>query len=356
MLNPKQNINALHAYTPGKSKEEAAKEFGILTWVKLASNENPFGSPVSIQDLEPALKSAALYPDQATHSLKQDIATKNAVPVNSIVLGNGSDDILQMLALSYLGEGDELLTSECTFSVYAHVAHLVGARVLTTPLKHDAYDLEAMESALTSKTKMVMIANPNNPTGTSKNEHELRGFLDVLPDSCCCVIDEAYIEFSSEPSMLKLLDEYPNVVITRTFSKLYGLAAFRIGYGIMHPEVAQVLEKVRQPFNVNSLALEAAKIALNSDSFIQQTLENNVEQMTWVRNELSNFPCEVVPSDANFICIRFEKDAGSIVQGLLERGVIVRHLKSFGLPNAIRVTIGKPDENETFINALKESL
>lgn len=356
MLNPKPNINALHTYTPGKSKEEAAKEFGISTWIKLASNENPFGCPVSAEELSQALQNAALYPDQATHQLKQNLSTHNAMPVESIVLGNGSDDILQMLALAYLGDGDELLTSDCTFSVYAHVAQLVNATVITTPLKEDAYDLEAMEAQLSSKTKMVMIANPNNPTGTSKNEHELRGFLDILPDTCVCVIDEAYIEFSSEPSMVKLLEEYPNVVITRTFSKLYGLAAFRIGYGIMHPQVAAVLEKVRQPFNVNSLALDAASLALKNDAFIAKTLENNSEQMAWVRTKLSELACEVVPSDANFICIRFNQDAGSIVQELLKRGVIVRHLKSFGLPEAIRVTIGKPDENQLFIQALKESL
>jgi histidinol-phosphate aminotransferase len=261
-----------------------------------------------------------------------------------------------MLALAYLGKGDELLTSDCTFSVYAHVAHLVDATVVTTPLKDYAYDLEAMESQITSATKMVMIANPNNPTGTSKNEHELRGFLDVLPDSCCCVIDEAYIEFSSEPSMLKLLEEYPNIVITRTFSKLYGLAAFRIGYGIMRPEVAAVLEKVRQPFNVNSLALEAASIALEKESFLNATLENNRQQMSFMKEQLTKLPCEIVPSDANFLCVRFNQDAGEIVQKLLEKGIIVRHLKSFGLPDAIRVTIGKPDENNAFLKALKESL
>lgn len=356
MIRPKPNIENLTAYTPGKSKEEAAKEYGISSWIKLASNENPFGSPVKSSDLESVLHGAAVYPDQASHRLKHDIAAHNAMPVSAIVLGNGSDDILQMLAFAYLGPGDELLTSDCTFSVYAHVAHLVNARVITTPLKEDAYDLEAMESALSPHTKMVMIANPNNPTGTSKNEHELRGFLDILPDTCACVIDEAYIEFSSEPSMVKLLEEYPNVVITRTFSKLYGLAAFRIGYGIMHPEVAAVLEKVRQPFNVNSFALESARIALKSEAFIAQTLANNVDQMTWVVSQLSEMPCEVIPSDANFICIRFSKDAASIVQGLLERGIIVRHLKSFGLPNAIRVTIGKPEENQAFISALKETL
>jgi histidinol-phosphate aminotransferase len=356
---PKSTIQKITAYQPGKSQESALlahREREPKTWVKLSSNENPFGCPVSPIELAEALQMGALYPDQKSHRLKDKLAQKYSLDKDMFVLGNGSDDILQLLSLGYCGEGDELLTSHTTFSVYTHVGHLVGANIVQVPLKNFAYDLDAMLQKVTDRTRLIMIANPNNPTGTSKSNEELLRFLQQLPNHCLCVIDEAYVEFSDHPSMVSCLLNYPNMIVTRTFSKLYGLAAFRIGYGIMNVEIASVLEKIRQPFNVNRVALEAAALALEKHAYISKSCTNNKEQKQWLFDNMVSLGLRPVPSDANFLCIDLGRDSAPVVEALLEKGILVRGLTSFGWNTAIRVTIGTPEQNELFVKYVKEIL
>ncbi len=351
-------IKEIKEYVPGKSIQEVSEEFGLTNIIKLASNENPFGSPVNEVDIKQAISSAYTYPAHFNHPLYKQLAQKEGVNKENIILGNGSDDIMQLLSLAFLNSELHVVSSECTFLLYHHMATLMGARYTELPLKSFRYDLTAILESINSETRMVFIANPNNPTGTMIAPEELLSFIDRVPEHVIIVIDEAYIEFSElnqRVSCKKLVNSYSNVVFLRTFSKLYGLAGYRIGYGIAHESLINILHKVRMPFNVNNLALEAACLALNNKLFIDKTLSNNSEQKQYLYESLSSLSITYIPTQANFICILHE-ESHRIVNDLLRKGIVVRHLKSFGLDHGIRVTIGTKEQNQKFISNLSESI
>lgn len=355
-LKAREALKNLHVYVPGQSVESVTREYGIINPIKLASNENPLGCPLTAKDLEQAIRKSHYYPDQHVHPLRDQIAHHFSLDPKQIILGNGSDDILEMIGLSWLNPGDEVLTSEHTFSVYSHVAYVMGCELKRIPLKNYAYDLQGIAAAVTEKTKAIFISNPNNPTGTLASVEEVDAFLKSVPPTVVVVMDEAYIEYSQKPSSLQLIRNYSNLIVLRTFSKLYGLAGFRIGYGIGQIDTIQELEKVRQPFNVNTLSLEAASLIMKKPQWVEKTLMVNNTGKAYFSEALSGLPITIIPTEANFICILTEVDAKELSEKLIKKGIIIRPLTSFGLPKAIRVSIGLEEQNYAFVTAFKECL
>jgi len=359
-MKPKPHISQLDHYIPGKPISEVTNEFGLTHVTKLASNENPWGCPVTTQDLEKTIQHAMRYPNLNRPQLITSLATHYHVPESHFILGNGSDDILQMIALAFLEQGDETVTANHTFSVYKHVTQLMGATCISVEMSQLSYSIDAIINAITEKTKLIFIANPNNPTGTLLPLTQIKTLLSALSSSpIMIVLDEAYREFVTEEPVnatIPLLNTYPNLVILRTFSKAYGLAGFRIGYGIMAENHATILHKVRQPFNVNSIALTAAKIALDTPSFLDKTITNNTHQREWLTDKIKEMGLCVTHSHANFICITLNRPAMDVYQALLRKGFIIRPLDSFGLAGHIRVSIGTPEQNQGFLNAFKKSI
>ena len=350
-------VDNIVPYIPGKAIEEVVKELGLSQVIKMASNENPLGCPVSWASLQEAFDKVHYYPHPSSSGLFEALGAHFNLPTSRFVLGNGSDEVIQFLGMAYLNPGEEVLTSDHTFSEYAFVAHLMDARLISVPMTA-AYtiDLEGMLKAITPKTKLIFIANPNNPTGTIVAGDPLKRFLDQVPSSIIVVLDEAYAEYAQSAEFVSgvcLLEQYPNVVVLRTFSKLYGLAGFRIGYGIAHESVIAQLQKVRPPFNVNSLALKAAILALDSQSHVAESLKINAEGLAYFYQELTQMGLGYLPSQANFVCIFLPILAKEAFEGLLKEGIIVRALPSFDLPYAIRVTVGLPAHNQLFIQKLK---
>lgn len=353
-----EKINQITPYSPGQSIESIQQEFGLTNIIKLASNENPLGPAI---DYRTCIANIDQYPDYTTHPLTQTIATKHNVATHQIILGNGSDELLQIAALACIEPGDEILSSECTFSEYKFVAQITGANYITAPMLNNAYNVTAMIDRITDRTKIIFIANPNNPTGTHINQSDVETLLKATPDKTLVVLDEAYAEYvtaSDYPNSLELIKQYPNLMITRTFSKIYGLAALRVGYGIAQEHIVQNLHKVRQPFNVNGLALECAYKSLQTDDFVNQSLRVNEEGKQYLLDELTNIDCQIPDSQTNFLFIRFNEsiDGLKLSQALIKRGIIVRAMKSFGQKNAIRVTIGTLEQNKRFIKELTSCL
>ena len=356
MFNKK--INQINPYTPGQSIESIQQEFGLTNIIKLASNENPLGPAI---DYRTCTANIDQYPDYSTHPLTQALANKHNVSTNQLILGNGSDELLQIAALACIEPDDEILSSECTFSEYKFVAQVTGATFVAAPMFNDTYNISAIIEHITDRTKIIFIANPNNPTGTYINQNDIETLLKTISDDTLLVLDEAYAEYvtaSDYPNALELIKQYPNLMITRTFSKIYGLAALRVGYGIAQQAIIQNLHKVRQPFNVNGLALECAYQALQTDAFVTESLRVNKEGKQYLLNELANIDCQIPDSQANFLFIRFNKniDGTALSQALLKKGVIVRNMKSFGQKSAIRVTIGTLEQNKRFIKELTTCL
>ena len=353
------HLNKLKPYQAGKSIEQISKDYAITRPIKLASNENPFGCPLTEAELKQVVQKAAQYPDISHHELPAKLAHTLGISPSQLIFGNGSDEILQFISLVYLNEGDEVLTSAHTFSVYAFVTTIMNASLVTVPMTSDyTIDLSALAAAVTPKTKVIFIANPNNPTGTLLTHAELDSFLKNVPSEVRVVLDEAYIEFATDvdtPKSLSLISTYPNLIITRTFSKLYGLAGFRIGYAVANESRIQELQRVRPPFNVSSIALAAASLALEKNDYVEKTLKNNKIEKKRLENFLEGFQLKSLPSNSNFLCLILETKTQEIVQSLLEKGMIVRNLKSFGIPEGIRVTIGTPEQNTLFMQSFKEA-
>lgn len=363
MIQPRDTLKNIIPYKPGKSIQQVQSELGLSQVIKLGSNENPWGSPVSTEEMADIIASVAMYPDIRSGPLLGKLADRLGVSESHLMLGNGSDEILTMIGLAYLNPGDRVLTAKETFSEYGFVAHLMNAQLKEIALKDYTFDLDAMGVVINAPSerpvKMVFIANPNNPTGTIVKSSDFRRFVNAIPSDVLVVMDEAYAEFVEDPdypNSISLLTEYPNLIVTRTFSKLYGLAGFRIGYAIASPEIIAVLYKVRQPFNINSLALAAATVALDKTEFVARTLANNREERDRLTRVFLGHQLPVIPTHANFVCVPFGKDAALIVRKLLERGIIVRHLASFGMPDHVRITIGTPEQNTLLIAALADSL
>ena len=358
------SILALAPYQTGKPVEELTREYGVSDVVKLTSNENPMGcSPHVTLAITEQLSQLARYPDGNGYYLKQALADFNDVNVDQITLGNGSNDLLDILVRSFVSADDAIVYSQYAFVMYSMLASMQGALGIEVPAQRYAHNLDAMSQAVQDNpnTKIVFIANPNNPTGTLLGHDALRRFVDSVPSSVLVVLDEAYIEYSPESNNRALLDEFDNVVIVRTFSKAYGLAGLRIGYALSSVAIAELLNRVRQPFNVSRIGLAAASAALADQDFIEKSRAINDEQMHWLEKQFDALGLGFIKSHANFIMVEIQVEmedttAASIHQALLEQGVIVRPLAAYGLPNWLRVTVGIAEENLRLIDTLRSVL
>jgi histidinol-phosphate aminotransferase len=352
------HIRAIAPYQPGKPIPELAREMGLneADIVKLASNENPLGiSPRAKAALAAEIDGLALYPDGNGFTLKSAIAGKLSVGLDQIVLGNGSNDVLEMVARAFLAPGTSAVYSRHAFAVYPLAVQAVGAIGLVAKAKAFGHDLASLRAAIRPDTRMVFIANPNNPTGTLLPADELHGFLKSVPVNVAVVLDEAYVEFldpADRAPSVGWLAEFPNLIVTRTFSKAYGLAGLRVGYALARPEVADLLNRVRQPFNVNSLALAAATAALDDADFLAESKRVNDAGMAQLVEGFKQLGLEWIPSAGNFVCVKVG-EAGAVFQALLRKGVIVRPVANYGMPEYLRVSIGLPEQNALFLSALK---
>ncbi len=354
-------VRHLQTYQPGKPIEELQRELGIKEVIKLASNENPFGpSPFALAAVQEQLHDLARYPDGNGFILKAALAKKFAVQMNQITLGNGSNDILEFVARGFVQPGDEVIFSQHAFAVYPIVTQAVGGKAVIVPAKNYAHDLPAITKAITPRTRVIFIANPNNPTGTWFDGDALARFLAAVPAHVIVVLDEAYFEYARHPAMnargypdgMQYLSRFANLIVTRTFSKAYGLAGLRVGYSLANAQIADVLNRVRQPFNVNSLALHAATAALNDHAHINQCVEHNSKAMRLFEQTLQHMGLPYIPSAGNFIVIDFSKPAAPLYEALLRQGVIVRPVASYAMPNYLRITLGTEQENTRFFAAL----
>jgi len=353
-------VQQLIPYKAGKPIEELERELGLSQVIKLASNENPLGpGKKALAAIQAALPALALYPDGSGFVLKQTLAEKYAVDVSQITLGNGSNEILELVARAFLTPEHEVVFSQHAFAVYPIVTQAVGATAVVVPALNYGHDLDAMLLAVTEKTRLVFIANPNNPTGTLLSQTSLERFISALPDTCVCVLDEAYFEFVSSIesiNSIEWLKKYPNLLITRTFSKAYGLAGLRMGYGLSSPQLADILNRVRQPFNNNTLALVAAEAALTDDEHLQQTITVNALGMQQLTDGFKTLGLEWIPSAANFVSVDLKQAGQPIYEALLRKGVIVRPIVNYDLPNHLRISIGTEAENQLFLEALTDIL
>lgn len=349
-------LRQLVPYQPGKSLAELQRATAIDDAIKLASNENPRGpSQKVIAAITEGLGELCRYPDG--HELTCRLAERLNLPVNQIILGNGSNDVLDLVARVFLAPERSAIVSEHCFLVYPIVVRLAGATLKEVPAKDHGHHLEAMLSAVDQNTGVVFIANPNNPTGTWLTHNDIKTCLDSLPEEVVLVLDEAYCEYIQHPDYPDseaLLQQYDNLIVTRTFSKVYGLAAARIGYGVCHPEIAELLNRARQPFNVNGLALNAAIAALEDDNYIAESIRLNTRGLQQIEEGLNRLDLPFIPSLANFISFSLgsKPKAATVYQDLLKQGVIVRPIANYAMPDYLRVTIGLPEENDRFLKAL----
>ncbi len=354
-----QHITDLVAYEPGKPVEELAREMGLdpSQIVKLASNENPLGpSPLALAAMREALGRAHFYPDGGGWALRGAIAEKLGLVRGNVILGNGSNEIIEFIGHAFLRPGDEVVTSRHAFAVYSLMAQLFGATTVEVPDPGFAHDLDAMLAAITPKTREVFIANPNNPTGTLLGQNALDRFMNRVPDHVLVIFDEAYHEFlDNPPDVLPYVRAGRNVVVMRTFSKIQGLANLRIGYAVAPENIASVLQKTRQPFNANGIAQAGALAGLSDSAHMLRTRELTREGRNFLESEFAAMGLEYVPSAANFVLVRVG-DGDAIFQALLRRGLIVRAMRSYKLPEWIRISIGTMDQNQRLIAELKSVL
>jgi len=354
-------VRRIAPYVPGKPIEELAREYGIeqASIVKLASNENPRGpSPKVRQAIADAAAEVTRYPDGAGFALKAALAVRCGLRPEQIVLGNGSNDVLELVTQAFLRPGDQTVYSQHAFAVYPLATQARGAVGIVIPARNYGHDLEAMRTAITPDTRVVFVANPNNPTGTWLEAAAVRAFLAAVPREVVIVLDEAYDEYLDPAQRSKSaswIEEYPNLVVSRTFSKAYGLAGLRVGFGLMDDKVADLLNRVRQPFNVNSVAQAAALTALADVAYVAESAALNRSGMNELMRALDDMGVAYVPSHGNFLLVHVGS-AGAVYERLLRQGVIVRPVAGYGLPEHLRVTIGLPDENRRFLAALKSAL
>lgn len=352
-------VAGLQPYHPGKPVEELERELGISNIIKLASNENALGPSPAVLATLPTITDLYRYPDGNGFALKQALSEFHGVSADQITLGNGSNDILDFVARVFLTDRHSSVFSEHAFAIYPIVTRSIGAEGRVVPARNYGHDLSAMLEAISDNTRVVFIANPNNPTGTCLLTEELRHFMDGVPEHVIVLMDQAYYEYAQEddyPNCIQWLDDYRNLVVTRTFSKAYGLAGLRVGYGISHPELADLMNRVRQPFNVNSVALKTAEVALNDQQHIKKAIEFNRDGMRQLIEGLDSMGIHFIPSSANFISIDLEQNAYPVYEQLLAEGVIVRPVESYGMPNHLRVTIGLEEQNKRFLDALSKIL
>lgn len=359
-------VRGLTPYQPGKPIGELERELGLSGIVKLASNENPLGpGPKAVAAVQRVIPELHLYPDGGGFDLKAALARKLGVGAGQITLGNGSNDVLELVARAFLSPATSAVFSEYAFAVYPIVTQAIGAKAVVAPA-HDGsrgprygHDLEAMARGIDDETRVVFIANPNNPTGTYLARTELHAFLSDMPGHAIAVVDEAYFEYvgaSDYPDTLEWLPEFPNLVVTRTFSKAYGLAGLRVGYAVSSEEIADLLNRVRQPFNVNAPALAASEAALGDGEHLARSIRLNAEGLAFLGDALAARDLAAIPSVGNFITFDLGRPAAPVYDALLREGVIVRPIANYGLPNHLRVTVGTAEQNAIFLAALDRVL
>src|SRR5580692_3375925 len=357
-------LKNLPTYQPGRPIEEVARELGLPadSIIKVASNENPFGpSPLALAALQKAIAGVNLYPDGNAFYLKQKLAARHGIEPGNLILGNGSNEIIEFVAHALLEDNStqtNVVVSQYCFAIYPIVAKMFGATVVTVPAREYGHDLPAMLKSITNQTRIIFVANPNNPTGTLASREDLIHFVNDVPDNVLLVMDEAYIEFLDDAvDLVPLirLGARKNLILMRTFSKIYGLAGLRVGYGIGNAEFISALEKVRQPFNLNSLAQAAALAALDDDEHVRKTRANNFAGLEFFSRAFRELKLESIPSYANFVLVRVG-DGLKVFEAMQRQGVIVRPMGGYQLPEWIRVSIGTPAENDRCLKALKESL
>jgi histidinol-phosphate aminotransferase len=362
-------VKALHPYEPGKPIAELERELGITGIIKLASNENPLGtSPKALAAMRAVLDESALYPDGNAFALKRSLADHHHVEPSSILVATGSDHILEMIARAFLGDGRSTVISRYGFAVYGIVSQAAGAEIRITdalPADHATqpygHDLDKMAAAITPDTRVVFIANPNNPTGTWVGKAALSAFLEKVPKDCLVLLDEAYFEFASDftkeyPDSSTLLPRFPNLIVMRTFSKIYGLAGARVGYALANPKLVEVLNRVRLSFNPNSVGQAGATAALGDSEHLQKTLRLNHAELPKLDTGLKALGLKTIPSICNFVTVDMGKPGRPVFQALLKEGVIVRPLDAYGLPNHLRISVGLVEQNLRLLAALKKVL
>lgn len=353
-------IANLSPYVPGKPIEETEREYGITNVVKLASNENPLGpSPKAVEAMAKALGKQHLYPDGASFYLKTGLAKFHGVQTNELMLGNGSNELIELFVRTFVHGDEEVLLSAQTFVAYKIAAQAVGRRYVEVPMVDRHYDLEAMARAITPKTRLIFVANPDNPTGTFLPSEKVEKFLAAVPENVLVVLDEAYCDYVTRPDYqdsLALRKRYPNVIAMRTFSKAYGLAGVRLGYAVARPEVVDFVNRTRAPFNVSALAQAAGLAAIDDQEHVRKSRELNAKGLELLGAELTKLGLTYSPSQANFLLVDFGRPAGPITEGLLREGVIVRPMAGNGFPTSARITTGTPQENERLLVALKKVL
>ncbi|MGD9726659.1 MAG: histidinol-phosphate transaminase [Nitrospiraceae bacterium] len=355
-LHVHQDILSLHPYIPGKPIEELQRELGLSRVVKLASNENPIGpSPKALTVLSQVASTLNRYPDGGAHGLRTALAERWKVALDQVILGNGSDEILGLLARAFLAPGDEAVMADQTFVIYKMEVTAAHGIPVEVPLKNGRHDLRAMADAITDKTRLLFLCNPNNPTGTAIGQAEVDRLMAHLPDHVLVVFDEAYYEYvrlPDFPDSLSYVAQGRHAIVLRTFSKIYGLAGLRIGYGVTTAEITGYLNRVRPPFNVNSMAQRAALAALQDEEHVARSRELNAIEMEKVRSALEALNIKPLPSDANFLYFDAGTDGRQLFEALLREGIIIRHIHG----PMVRVSIGLPDENEAFVAALTKVL
>ncbi len=358
----RQALTNIKPYVPGKPIEEVKREYGLENVIKLASNENPLGpSPKAVKAIKDSLEEINLYPDGSCYNLTKDLGAFLGVEPSSLIVGNGSDEILKLLAETFINEGDEAIMAEPSFSEYDFCVNLMAGKMIKIPVdRHYVHDLDKMAAAITDKTKLIFICNPNNPTGTIISKEKMAEFMKKVPSHVIIVFDEAYFEYVDDPDYISgleyLKEDRKNIIVLRTFSKVYGLSGLRIGYGIANPKLIEWVSRAREPFNVNSLAQIAARSALKDGAFLEKSLLLNKTGKKYLYREFQKRNLSYVPTQANFIFVDLEADSKMIFRQLLKQGVIIRTGDIFGYPNYIRVTIGTEAENERFITALDKIL
>jgi histidinol-phosphate aminotransferase len=353
-----EGVRGLTPYQPGKPIEELERELGLSHIIKLASNESPLGpSPKARAMAMVGLDELSRYPDGGGTELRAALADIHSVAAECVTLGNGSNDILELVARLFVSAEHEVVFAKHAFAVYPLVTRAIGARAIEVPARDRGHDLSAMADAIGAHTRLVFIANPNNPTGTWNDAEALRRFMAAVPENVIVVIDQAYAEYVDEPDYpdcIPWLVDYANLVVTRTFSKAHGLAGLRVGYGVSSAPVAELLNRVRQPFNVNSVGLAAALASLEDDDHLQRSIEINRSGLRQLRAGFDTMGVEYIPSVANFLCFALPGDAADVYTALLHEGIIVRALANYGLPGHLRVTVGLEGENARFLDVLNK--
>lgn len=352
------SVERANLYPPGKPLAEIQREYGLKTIIKLNSNENCLGaSPMALEAVQNSIADLHLYPDNSAYYLKKRLSEKLAVSPDQIIFGNGSNELVQFIAMTFLLPGEEIITASPTFVLYSIMGQVLGGRVKEIPLKDYSYDLEAIAEAVSESTKIVFISNPNNPTGTIVEKRAFEAFINRVPRDVIVVVDEAYREYVTSPDFpdtLSCIGNRDNLILLRTFSKAYGLAGLRIGYAVAQKTLIDYMEKLREPFNANHLAQNAALAALDDDDHIAKTRQNNQQGLDYLYANLNRLGIGYVPTQANFVLIHLGNRTEKVYDALFKAGIIVRSMKGWGLEDYIRVTVGLPEQNHKFIEVVEK--